>query len=86
MTRDKPHHGRLDAWHIAGGAVWAIFRDHPTIRVGSTSPIVRRNGDEVETMKSRYTLGDPGPAGETFHEALKRLLAERERIRKLEQA
>jgi hypothetical protein len=63
---EKPHFGRIDQWQIVsyfGGKklILGKFLDHPRLagRSGHTSDIIKRNGNEVETRNSRYTLLNP---------------------------
>lgn len=61
---DKPHKGRIEDWFeiavsdkgnvIFGRAVGHPDFDGEDIR---TSFVVKRDGDEIETRNSRYTLG-----------------------------
>ena len=64
---DKPHHSRIDGWyeHPAQGGlgyrVNGMFMDHPQLKGynAHTSFVVARNGNEIETNNSRYTLLNP---------------------------
>lgn len=73
-AKHKPLLGFIDEWHIAeafqplvidGDKYWNYvigrFRDHPTFagRFGHTSAIIKRDGNNVETLNSRYILGTP---------------------------
>lgn len=67
--RYKPHKGRIDHWekHEVEGKYFftGIFKDHPKFKGnwGHTSMVVAQNENEVETLNSRYTLGNPKPVG-----------------------
>jgi hypothetical protein len=62
---EKPHMGRIEQWLMLGqdaiAYVVGLAQDNP-VREGHyirTSAIVARDGAEIETMNSRYTLGEP---------------------------
>ena len=63
----KPHLGTLDDWWMADanhGLDYIIrgkFVGHPQFDglYGHTSYVVKREGNEIETRNSRYTLGTP---------------------------
>lgn len=66
MEMNKPHKGTLDQWkkhptYIGGYFFTGKFVDHPEFagKKGHTSRVVAQEGYEVETLNSRYTLGDP---------------------------
>lgn len=78
---EKPHLGRLEQWTRVhrGSCVHyyeAIFIGHPKFHgsAGYTSVVLKTEGNEIETLNSRYTLGEP--AGPMPVEALKALLEE----------
>lgn len=58
---------RIEDWVIYGKSIWGIAYDHPRFDDGTairTSTIVdmprqTKEGDVVETMNTRYTLGSP---------------------------
>jgi hypothetical protein len=62
QLHDKPHKGGITAWRTIDwyGRVIVIgqFVNHPEFgdRYGHTSYIVNRDGCEIETRNSRYTL------------------------------
>lgn len=62
---DKPHLGRLEQWekHYRGTCPYfytGIFVGHPQYHgtMGYTSLVVKEDGNEIETLNSRYTLGE----------------------------
>lgn len=61
LDQSKPHKGRLEQWFpwfMAGDQVIiGLHLDHAiTPRFIHTSWIVKQEGDEIETLNSRYTL------------------------------
>lgn len=65
----KPHKGSLRLWrkHVPSGnfksfglgyIICGVFVDHPDFagETGHTSWVVKHEGNEVETINSRYTL------------------------------
>lgn len=67
----KPHKGRLRFWRKKAAPTWftdrsdnlgyyicGTFVDHPTFKgkTGYTSLVVCQEGDEIETLNTRYTL------------------------------
>lgn len=67
MSDSKPHKGRLELWRKVewydGYIFVGVFNGHPRFhgKRGHTSKVVGAVGSEIETMNSRYTLGDPEP-------------------------
>ncbi len=65
--QEKPHKGTLSFWVKRGiGPLYfyeGIFDDHPSFKgtFGHTSLVVKQEGNEIETLNSRYTLGEPMP-------------------------
>jgi hypothetical protein len=65
MTTEKPHRGTIENWrHVdlhEGYVIVGRFTDHPWLRKhggeSMTSLVVSKNGNEIETLNSRYTLG-----------------------------
>jgi hypothetical protein len=63
----KPHHGRITAWRerrenpFDGYHIVGVLLDHPRFANYNwhTSKVIRREGNEIETMHSRYTLLHP---------------------------
>lgn len=68
MVRKKPYRGRLDLWHrcvFADGVVYfGVFDGHPDFHgsFGHTSKVVKESAHKIETLNSRYSLGDPLPS------------------------
>ena len=69
-TRDpqapKPHLGKIEQWtkHHRGQCVsfiTGVFIGHPDFHgtYGHTSMVIKYDGNEIETLNSRYTLGEP---------------------------
>lgn len=64
----KPHRGKLDLWRrvvCAEGVFYlGIFDGHPAFHgtFGNTSAVVKESASSIETLNSRYSLGDPLPA------------------------
>jgi hypothetical protein len=63
---NKPHMGRITRWKIINWyadryVVIGMMLDHPVLagRMAHTSYIVSRDGCEIETHNSRYTLVGP---------------------------
>lgn len=63
----KPYRGRLDLWrrcvYSNGIVYWGMFCGHPDFhgKFGHTSKIIRESPGNIETLNSRYSLGDPAP-------------------------
>ena len=63
----KPHKGTLNLWrkvtYSNGYNYEGIFEGHPEFNgsMGYTSLILKEEGKEIETLNSRYTLGEPLP-------------------------
>lgn len=65
-SKFKPHKGRLKDWRTVpwrgaiglGYLIEGTTMDHPVFkgRRICTSPVVKREGNEIETCNSRYTL------------------------------
>lgn len=72
LDQSKPHLGRIDfqaEWPTPGlGLGYRVcgrFLDHPRFggETGMTSYVVAREGEEIETRNSRYTVVYVEPAG-----------------------
>ncbi len=69
MDVSKPHHGIIDNWQkklVADipGLGFVIAGDsigHPSFHGESisTGPVIEQEGDEIETISDRFTLGTP---------------------------
>lgn len=65
----KPHRGTINDWRkhpvvgeaVQGYIILGEFVDHPRFmgKRGHTSLVLQHDGDEIETLNSRYTLGTP---------------------------
>lgn len=82
---EKPHRGVISNWrleNLAGEQVAiGLLESHPEFkgRACHTSKIVERRGSEIETMNSRYTLGEPLTQVDPKPEHKEMYLRERER-------
>jgi len=68
---DKPHNGIITDWQkfythgddgeVDGYVIVGVSVGHERFdgRCMRTSSVVAQQGDEIETLNSRYTLGDP---------------------------
>jgi len=80
---DKPHRGRIKDWVFIRPRgsrheiVVGKFLDHPTVGkhggYSATSDIVARDGSEIETRNSRYTLSGPSLDNPTLLYAFKEI-------------
>lgn len=63
----KPHRGRLERWEkrtaLSGHFYTGVFIGHPEFHLGygHTSLVISEDGNEIETLNSRYTLGEKRP-------------------------
>lgn len=62
---NKPHRGVLENWHkqdyADGYIIKGQFKGHPIFdgEWGHTSMVLYMDGNSIETLNSRYTLGRP---------------------------
>lgn len=62
---EKPYRGKLEMWRRVicpvGYYYVGLFVGHPRYngKRGHTSMVVHESGSSIETLNSRYSLGDP---------------------------
>lgn len=65
----KPHKGIIHGWYAQNiensYIIWGRSEGHPQFnsRFIHTSLVIKRVGNEIETLNSRYTLGQPAQGG-----------------------